>query len=758
MIDLAPLQPAPPPQQQQPKPLPQPPHRYDGVLKVTGTAKYAAEFREPFPRKDLVYAFIIQSTIPAGSVRAIDTRAAERASGVLHILTPFNAPKLTVGPPKPPGKRSLSLLQDELVHYNGQPIAVVVARTHVEAIEAARLLKIAYDEQPAKLDFRGRLNEARQPNQPGKEPAQQSSGHPAAAANAAVTVENTYITPIQNHNPMEPHATLAWWEGEKLSVYDATQYISGDRMSLAGIFSLPLENVHVMDPYVGGGFGCKGSSWSHVPLCAMAAKIVQKPVQLALERPQMFGPVGHRPSTVNRIKLAADANGKLLLVQQDVRMTSSLMEDFVEHSESPARKLYASGAIVTSVGMVEMNIGVGTFMRAPGESSGTAVLEIAMDELAEKLSIDPVQLRLINYAERDPTEDKPWSSKHLRECYTQAAGRFGWAEARKRNPKPGQLVEGNNLIGYGMATATYPANRSAAQAVCRLLPNGRVFIGSGTQDLGTGTYTIMQQTAAQELGLDDLSLIDVKLGDSTLPKAPVSGGSQSAASVCPAVQDACKQARLAAGALAVGDAQSPVHGALAADVDVHAGRVFFKKDPSRGEAITALIARNANKPIQAQGSAEPGEDKSSMTEQSFGAVFAEVAVDRDTHMPHVRRIVATYDIGTLMNNQTGLNQLEGGIVWGVGFALHEESLLDPITGRTVNENLADYHVPVNRDIGTLDVTALNIPDIKFNPLGARGIGEIGITGAAAAVANAIYNATGKRIREYPITPDKIMLA
>jgi xanthine dehydrogenase YagR molybdenum-binding subunit len=739
-------------QQEQPKPLPQPPHRYDGVAKVTGTAKYAAEFREPFPRKDLVYAFIVQSTIPAGSVKAIDSRIAQRAPGVLTILTPFNAPKLPIGPPKPPGKRSLSVLQDNQVHYNGQPIAVVVARTLPEAMQAARLLKISYDEQPAKLDFFGRLHEARQPNQPGKEPAQQSSGHPEAAARATVTLENTYITPIQNHNPMEPHATIAWWEGEKLSVYDATQYISGVRMTLANIFSLSLENVHTMDPYVGGGFGCKGSSWSHVPLCAMAAKIVQKPVQLVLERTQMFGPVGHRPCTVNKIKLAADSSGKLLLVEQDVRMTTSVMEDFVEHSESPARKLYSSTGIITSVGMVDMNIGVGTFMRAPGESSGTAVLEIAMDELAEKLNIDPVQLRLINYAERDPVQDKPWSSKHLRDCYAQAADRFGWS---KRNAKPGQMIEGNNLIGYGMATATYPANRSAAQAVVRFLPNGRAFIGSGTQDLGTGMYTIMQQTAAQELGLD-LSLIDVKLGDSKLPKAPVSGGSQSAASVCPAVQDACKQAKLAAGALAVGDAQSPVHGALAVDVDVHAGRVFLKKDTSKGEEITALIARNGNKPVEAEGSAEPGEDKSSMTEQSFGAVFAEVAVDRDTRMVHVRRVVATYDIGTLMNKQTGINQLQGGIVWAVGFALHEESLIDPVVGRTVNENLADYHVPVNRDIGTLDVTVLNIPDTKFNPLGARGIGEIGITGAAAAIANAIYNATGVRVRDYPITPDKLL--
>ncbi|HTV07965.1 MAG TPA: xanthine dehydrogenase family protein molybdopterin-binding subunit [Candidatus Aquilonibacter sp.] len=745
-------------QQQQPAPLPQPPHRYDGIAKVTGTAKYAAEFKEPFPKQDLVYAYVVQSTIPCGTVKAIDAKAAERAPGVVAVLTPFNTPKLQVGPPKPPGKRNLSLLQDKEVHYNGQPIAVVVARSLPEAWQAARMLKITYDEQPAKLDFMGRLNEARPPKNPGKDPAKKVRGDvEAAQRKATVTVENTYITPLQNHNPMEPHATVAWWEGEKLSVYDSTQYISGDRMSLAGIFSLPLENVHVMDPYVGGGFGCKGSTWSHVPLCAMAAKIVQKPVQLALERPQMFGPVGARPATVNKIKLSATADGKLTAIQQDSTMTTSLMEDFVEPVVVPARILYASEANETSSAMVDMNIGIGTFMRAPGESSGTAVLEIAMDELAEKLKIDPVQLRIINYAEVNPDEHKPWSSKHLRECYTQGAERFGWAKLRESNAMPGQKIEGNNLIGYGMATATYPANRSAAMAVVRFMPDGRVFVGSGTQDLGTGMYTIMAQTAAEELGLD-ISKMDVKLGDSTLPKAPVSGGSQSAASVCPAVEEACKQAKLKAGTLAAGDERSPLHGAALAEIEVHGGRVFVKNDSSRGEEITALIARNGNQPIEAEGSAEPGEDKTATSAQSFGAVFAEVAVDKDTHMVKVRRVVGVYDIGTLMNHQTGINQLQGGIVWGVGFALTEETHLDPVTGRTVNENLGEYHVPVNADIGELDVTVLNIPDLKFNPMGARGIGEIGITGAAAAVANAVYNATGKRVRDYPITPDKIMRA
>ena len=748
-------------QQTQPASLPQPPHRYDGVAKVTGTAKYAAEFREPFPRKDLVFAYMVQSTIPSGTIKAIDTHAAERASGVLTVLTPFNAPKLPSNPSRPPTGRHISILQDALVHYNGQPIAVVVARSITEAMQGARLLNITYAQDPALLDFLGNLRHARPPKNPGRGAKKVRGDLDAQLARGTVTVDNTYLTPLQNHNPMEPHATLAWWEGDRLSIYDSTQYISGDRATLAGIFSLPPENVHVIDPYVGGGFGSKGSTWSHVILCAMASRIVQKPVQLALERPQMFGPVGGRPATVNHIRIAATPGGKITAIQHDATMTASVMEDFVEPIILPARMLYTSDANSTSTAMVDMNLGVATYMRAPGESSGTAVFEIAMDELAEKLNLDPVQLRLLNYAEADPDENKPWTSKHLRECYVQAAQRFNWSAARARNPKPGQISEGNNLIGYGMATATYPANRSAAQAIVRFMPNGRVYVGSGTQELGTGMYTIMAQTAADVLGIDPL-LIDVQLGDSTLPHAPVSGGSQSAASVCPAVLDAADKAKLKAVALTISDPKSPLHGAVADDVDLRGGRLFLKKDPSRGETLVALMARNSTPseadPIEAEGSAQPSADHTNYSSQSFGAVFAEVAVDRDTRMVKVRRIVATYDIGTLMNDRTGINQLHGGIVWGVGFALTEGTLIDPVTGRPVNANFADYHVPVNADIGTLDVTVLNIPDTKFNPLGARGIGEIGITGVAAAIANAVYNATGIRVREYPITPDKLLRA
>lgn len=730
-------------------------HRYTGVAKVTGKAKFAAEFKEPFAKADLLYAYMVQSTVANGTIASMDRTAAERAAGVVAVITPFNAPKMNQPAPNPPARRSLTILQNADVHYNGQPIAVVVAKSLEEARYAARLLKIKYTEQPALLNFRGRLAEARWPKNPGKEPAGNHRGDLAAGfSKSSVTLEETYVTPIQTHNPMEPHATIAWWEGEKLNLYDSTQYISGVKQSVARLLNIPLDDVRVQCPYTGGGFGSKGSMWSHIPLCAQASKIVGKPVKLVLEREQMFGPVGQRPTTVNKIKLGATAEGKLFAMQQDTVMHASVLEDFTEHAAGPTKTLYMSESNAVSEKLVEVNLGVATFMRAPGEAPGTAVLEIAMDELAEKLKMDPLQLRLVNYAEKDPSHDRPYTSKHLRECYSQAAERFGWS---KRSSTPGQQVEGNELIGVGMATAVYPANRSAAAAVVRILPNGRIFAGSGTQDLGTGMYTMIAQTAADALSMDP-TLVDVKLGDSLLPKAPVSGGSQSTASVTPAVREAAMQAKLKLSELAINDAASPLHGMKTTDLDVKGGRLFAKANPAKSESFVDLIARNGGKAVEAQGTAEPSEDRDAYTSHSFGAVFVEVAVDKDTHMVKVRKVVATYDIGTLMNDKTGLNQLMGGIVWGVSFALHEDAVVDPVYGRTVNENLAEYHVPVNADIGTIDVTCLNIADTRFNPLGARGIGEIGITGAAAAVANAIYNATGKRVREYPITPDRIMLA
>ncbi|HTH52629.1 MAG TPA: xanthine dehydrogenase family protein molybdopterin-binding subunit [Edaphobacter sp.] len=713
-------------------------HRYDARLKVTGAAKYAAEF----PVKNVAYGYIVPSTIPAGTIAAIDTSEASHAAGVIEVMTPFNAPKVKAD-------TNVTVLQDTNVLYNGQPIAVVIARSLPEAMHAARLLHITYKPTDARLDFDKLMKEAREPR--GGHGAAQRGNVEPAFARAAVIVDEVYTTPVQHHNPMEPHATIAWWQGGKLTVYDATQGITRVRQVLVQAFGLKPDDVHAMCPFVGGGFGGKGSVWSHTILAAMAAKMVQRPVKIAIPREQMFGTVGSRPNTRQHIRLAASPDGKLLATQHDVLMYTSKLADFVEGSARQTPLLYNSETLSISHRVVDMNLGMGTYQRAPGESTGTVGLEVAMDELAEKLKMDPLQLRLINYAEQDPSSNRAWSSKHLRECYSDAAKRFDWS---RRKPTPGQIREGNHLIGYGMATAIYGANRSASAATVRLLPSGRVTVQCGTQDLGTGTYTILAQAAAMALSIDP-TLVDVELGDSKFPRSGGSGGSQTAASVTPAAYMAAQQVREKLIALAVADTDSPICGAKPEEVEIRDGVLATKTSPVRSEPLTAIMSRTDD-PIEATATAEPSMDRNRFTSHSWGAIFAEVAVDADTRMVQVRRMVGTYDIGTLLNRTTGINQLQGGIVWGISMALHEESHIDLRHGRPVNNNIAEYHVPVNADVGSIEVVCLDIPDYRFNPLGARGIGEIGITGAAAAVANAVYNATGKRVRNFPITVDKLM--
>ena len=725
--------------------------RVDGRAKVTGAAKYAAEFKVP----QLAYAVMVTSTVANGRIQRMDTLAAQRAGGVLTVMTPANAPRLPQGGKEAghrPAGRVLSLLQDDLVHYNNQPIAVVVAETLDQARYAASLVRVRYQKQPPQLDFEAGFATAH-PGGHGHDPAEISAGQLAAGmAEGEVKVDEVYQTPMQNHNPMEPHATIAEWQGEQLILHDSTQSISGVNQTVARTLGLPEDNVRVLCPFTGGGFGCKGSTWSHVVLAAMAAKVVGRPVQLALERPQMFGPVGGRPRTHQHIVLAAKRDGTLTAMLHDVYSHTSEIEDFTEPSSNVTRMLYASPAIHTSQKLVPLNVGTPTYMRAPGESSGTFALEIAMDELACKLNMDPVQLRLKNYAEKDPTSNKPFSSKNLRQCYAQGAERFGWA---KRNPQPRSTKEGHQWIGLGMATATYSANRSAASALVQFEPSGRVTVASGSQDLGTGTYTIMAQVTAATLNLP-MELVDARLGDSTLPKSPGSGGSQTAASLTPAVQAAAQQAQLKLLTAAAMDAGSPVHGVAAEELEFKNGRILCKGEPSRDESFADFLARNGKRPLGAVASVEPDQDAEQYSNHSWGAVFAEVSVDETLGIPRVRRVTGVYDIGTLLNGKTGKSQLIGGIVWAVGFALLEGSYPDARNGRIVNDNLAEYHVPSNADIGEIDVSVIGIPDLKFDPLGARGIGEIGITGASAAVANAIYHATGKRIRSAPITPDLLL--
>lgn len=725
--------------------------RVDGRAKVTGEAKYAAEF----DTTNVAHAVIVTSTVANGRITSMLTVKAQSAPGVVAILTPANAPKLPEGGKagvNPPAGRVLSLLQDSTVLYNNQPIAVVVAETLDQAIYAASLINVKYQQETPKLDFEAGMPNAH-PGSHGKDPADVSEGQfNQAFAAAGITLDEIYTTPIQNHNPMEPHATIAQWDGEKLTLHDSTQYISGVKQTVAKALGIPEEDVHAICPFTGGGFGCKGSTWSHVVLAAMAAKVAQRPVKLVLERPQMFGPVGARARTHQHIVLAAKHDGTLTAVGHHVHSHTSVFEDFTEPSSVQTRMLYASRAISTSQRLVPLNLGTPTFQRAPGESTGTFALEIAMDELACKLNMDPIELRLKNYAEKDPTTNKPFSSKHLRKCYEQGAERFGWS---KRDPAPRSLRRKDELIGWGVATATYPANRSSASAQVQFEPSGRITVSSGSQELGTGTYTIMAQVAAATLNLP-ADIVDARLGDSTLPKAPVSGGSQSAASVTPAVQAAAKEAQLTLLTAASKDASGPFAGMQPDQLAFENGMIRKKGDSSAGEHFKDLIARNGNKPIGANASAEKDQDAEQYSTHSWGAVFAEVGVAELTGMVRVHRIIGVYDVGTLLNERTGKSQLIGGIVWGVGLALEEATRFDPRNGRPINNNLAEYHVPVNADIGEIEVHSLNFPDTKFNPLGGRGIGEIGITGTGAAIANAIYHATGKRLRNAPITPDMLI--
>ena len=710
--------------------------RVDAAAKVSGRAPYAAEFQID----GLCHAVMARSTIPRGRIARIDTSRARALPGVILVLTHENAEKLPQkgrAAVKPPAGREMSLLQDAAVRYNGEPIAVVVARTLEQAQDAASRIEVTYAREAPVLDFAAAKRGAYKPKTagPSGEPDKAWGDAKAALAQAEVRVDHVYTTPMEHHNPMEPHGTIARWDATKLTLYDATQYVSGVKETVAKTFGMPVEDVHVICPYVGGGFGCKGSTWSHVVLAAMAAKACGKPVKLVLERPQMFGPVGGRPQTEQHVVLGARHDGTLTAIQHHVISHTSQFEDFTEASAQPTRELYACDNVDTTQRLVKLDVGTPTFQRAPGESTGTFAIESAMDELAIALSMDPVELRLKNYADAVPGSGKPWSSKKLRECYTQAARRFGWST---RDPRPRSMRDGHWLVGYGMATATYPAHRMAAQAVAKLLPVGIILVQSGTQDLGTGTYTIMTQVAADALGVP-VSMVRFELGDTAMPRAPVSGGSMTAASVGPAVVDACRALR----------------------TKLEAADERVKNARTAEERMAAVRTLSASQPgaIEAMGEAKPRateESQKTHGERSWGALFAEVRVDEDLGIVRVPRIVATYTVGKLLNAKTGISQLQGGIVWGVGMALEEDSILDPRYGRFVNGNLAEYHVPVNADIGMIDVTVVDEDDTEFNETGARGIGEIGITGVAALLANAVYHATGKRIRDLPITLDKLL--
>jgi xanthine dehydrogenase YagR molybdenum-binding subunit len=717
-------------------------NRVDGRLKVTGAAKYSAEFEIP----DLAYAVMVLSTIPCGRIRSMDIASAKREAGVISILTPDNAPKL------PGAEKRLSLLQDDLIHYNKQPIAVVVAKTLHQAQYGASLIRTQYVETPAKLDFVAGFPTS-YPGSHNNEPGDVSWGDiDVGLSQAEVKIDQIYTTPINHHNPMEPHATIAKWDGEQLLVHDATQHISGVQESLARAFGIEKSNVHVITLFVGGGFGCKGQVWSHVVLAAMAAKQANRPVKLVLDRPQMFGSIGARPQTHQHVTLGAMRDGRLTAIRHEVHAHTSVIEDYLESSAFPTRVMYACPNVTTVHRLVPLNLGTPTYMRAPGVATGTYAVEVAMDELAYELKMDPLQLRLVNYTEVDPHTKLPFTEKSLRECYKRGAEQFGWS---KRNHEPGSMHDGSRLIGWGMATETYPGKNLPSGALVRLQVDGRVLVAAGAQEIGNGLYTVMTQVAAGVLALPP-GRIDAKLGDTDLPEAPISAGSMSTASVGPAVQQAALQVKRKLLEMAITDPQSPVYGVSLDDVDFSDGNVFVKSSPAISEPYPRFLARRGNQPVEAVAKVKPQLNEKEFSSHSFGAVFAEVSVDPRLGTVRHRRIVAVYDVGRIINEKLAQSQFIGGIVWGVSLALHEDTQVDPRNGRIVNANLSDYRVPVNADIGEIDVSTIGIPDPHLDSLGVRGIGEIGITGTGAAIVNAIYHATGKRVRELPVTPDKLL--
>ena len=730
----------------------QPLTRREGVLKTTGTAHFAADHHPA----GMLYAALAVSSIARGRVTALDVAAAKAHPGVVEVMTPANAPKLAIDPDAKmhPFMFRLDLLQNDTVRYANQPVAVVIADTLEAATEGAALLAPHYAIDFARVELESA--EAFVPEAVGAGgPAEETHGNLAAGFDAAaINFEATYDTPPQYHNAMEPHAIVAAWDGDKLSIDTPSQGMAMAQQRIAGLFGIAPGDVHVRSPYLGGGFGSKGLVSGPQVLGMMAARMVGRPVKLVLRREQMYGPVGHRAPTRQTMRMGSDAAGRLTAISHHTKTATSTYDDFIEPASNASHPLYASPAIGTSHEAVRLDTGTPLFMRAPGEAPGSAALESAIDEMALACGIDPLAFRLINYAEIDPTSGKPFSSKALRECYQQGAARFGWD---KRPLEPRQMQDKHGmLVGWGMGTAVFPALMFAGQARAILKADGRGIVEAGAHDMGQGAWTSLAQIAADALGLD-IDQIEFRSGDSTLPDAGMAGGSAHTATAGAAIHNAGGDVIAKLAELATGDERSPLFGAGNAGVIARGGRLHRRDDESRGESYADILSRAGLAEIEGKGKGaadKTAQDTYSMN--AHGAVFAEVTVDPDFGQVRVTRLVGAFAAGTVVNPRLVRSQYYGGMIWGVSFALHEAAITDKRSGRLMNPNLGEYHIPVNADVPSIEAIIVEERDVHVNALGIKGVGEIGITGTVGAIANAVWHATGKRVRKFPITLDQLI--
>lgn len=744
---------------QNPRVLGKPINRVDGRLKITGAAKYAAEVNPP----GVLHAVPVRSRIASGLIVDIDTTATEAAPGVRAVITHLNAPKLKE--PKAAQmagggiRNELRLpLSDDKIHYAGQFVAVVVANTLEHARAAASLVAIRYAGAPPALEAREVADQAKKPKTNNGESVQLEKGDVTKVFSDQnlVIVENVYETPQETHSPMEPSATVAdWVADDRLILHDATQYVKGVQDIVAKAFDLKRENVRVLSPFIGGAFGCKGAVWPHVILAAMAAKVAHAPVKLALSRHDMFTATGHRTPTRQTVGLAATPDGKLAGIRHQIETLTSPVGEFIESVGARSTGvLYASPAIAVEEKIFPVNVATPTFMRAPGECPGTFAVECAMDELAVALKMDPVALRVLNHADVHPISEKPWSTKHLKDAYQLGSEKFGWA---KRTPEPRSMTDHGMLVGWGMATATYPGYKMSAEARLRLNADGTALVQCAAHDLGTGAYTVLTQISAEAIGLP-VEKVTVEIGNSDLPFGPVAGGSNTTATVGSAIYDAAATLHKNLAKLAVDADGSPLHGVSSGKlVMVEPGKLGVEGDSARSDTFENILRRSGKPFVEGEGKFSPPLlSKPKFAFQSFGAHFCAVRIDPELPRVQVSRVISVMDCGRVMNAKTARSQILGGVVMGIGMALLEETVLDPATGIPATRNLADYHVPVNADIPDIEVHFVGEPDFEFNPMGARGMGEIGITGVAAAVANAVYHATGIRVRKLPITLEKLL--